>query len=202
MKNPKFWIKYILIVVFIVLAAALFISGYFRKRARDEGGVIKRQEEGWFVLFLRMIFAIPLLVVILLNIFYPRAVLWAHFSTPLYLQIIALVAMLCCVPLLWWVFRSIGKNISETILTKESQEFVTSGPYNWVRHPLYGSALVLLLSISLVFGDWIILGYGILGLLAFRLLVIPAEEKQLLDAFGDEYACYQARTGALLPWIK
>ena len=63
-------------------------------------------------------------------------------------------------------------------------------------------ALPLLMSISLAFGDWIILGYLIAGILAIRLLVIPAEEKQLLDTFGEDYERYRVRTGALLPWIR
>jgi protein-S-isoprenylcysteine O-methyltransferase Ste14 len=46
------------------------------------------------------------------------------------------------------------------------------------------------------------MGFGIFELLAFLRLIRPAEEKQLLDAFGEEYECYQARTGALMPWIR
>ena len=103
---------------------------------------------------------------------------------------------------IFWVFSNIGKNISETVLIKEGHELITSGPYRWIRHPLYSGALLLLFSISLVFEDWIIFGYSLIGLIAFRLLVIPEEEKQLLDAFGEEYECYQSRTGALLPWIR
>ena len=143
-----------------------------------------------------------MLSVLLLNIFYPPALAWAHFDAPLYLRIIGLVLAVICVPLLWWVFSSIGKNISETVLIKDEHELVTEGPYAWVRHPLYGTALLLLFSISLVFGDWIVLGFTVVGILAFRLLVIPAEEKGLLEAFGEDYECYQSRTGAMLPWIR
>jgi len=190
------------LIILLVLVITFGISASYRKRARDEGGTIKRQEEGWLVLVLRMGVALPLLIVILLNIFWPTTLVWVKFNSPQWLRILGLILAALCVPLFWWIFKSIGKNISETVLIKDEHELVTSGPYNWVRHPLYGTALVLLLSISLVFGDWIILGYTLAGVLAFRLLVIPAEEKQLLNAFGEEYECYQARTGALLPWIR
>ena len=59
------------LVILGVLLLAFGISASFRKRARDEGGTIKRQEEGWLVLVLRMSLALPLLIVILLNIFWP-----------------------------------------------------------------------------------------------------------------------------------
>jgi len=185
-----------------VLLLAFGISASFRKRARNEGGTIKRQEEGWRILIIRMGVALPLLAVILLNIFWPASLSWEKFDVPNWLQIAGAGLAVLCLPLLWWVFRSIGKNVSETVLIKDEHELVTSGPYRWVRHPLYGSALLLLLSISLVFGDWIILGYTLAGTLAFRLLVIPAEERQLLEAFGEDYECYQSRTRALLPWIR
>jgi len=185
-----------------VLLLAFGISASFRKRARDEGGTIKRQEEGWGILIIRMGVSLPLLAVILLNVFWPFSLSWAKFDVPNWLQTAGAGLAILCLPLLWWVFRSIGKNVSETVLIKDEHELVTSGPYRWVRHPLYGSALLLLLSISLVFGDWIILGYTLAGTLAFRLLVIPAEERQLLEAFGEDYECYQSRTRALLPWIR
>ena len=185
-----------------VLLLAFGISASFGKRARDEGGTIKRQEESWGILIIRMGVALPLLAVILLNVFWPSSLSWAKFDVPNWLQIAGTGLAILCLPLLWWVFRSIGKNVSETVLIKDEHELVTSGPYTVVRHPLYGSALLLLLSISLVFGDWIIFGYTLAGTLAFRLLVIPAEEKQLLDAFGEDYECYQSRTGALIPWIR
>jgi len=176
------------LIILGVLLLAFGISASFRKRARDEGGTIKRQEEGWGILALRMGTGLPLLIVIVLNIFWPASLSWAKFDIPNLLQIAGAGLAVLCLPLLWWVFRSIGKNISETVLIKDEHELVTSGPYTVVRHPLYGSALLLLLSISLTFGDWIILGYTLAGTLAFRLLVIPAEEKQLLDAFSEEYA--------------
>jgi len=190
------------IVILAVLLFSFGISAFFRKNAREQGGTINRQEEGWLALALRLGFALPLLAVLLLDIFWPALLTWAKFSSPVYLRFIGLGLVIICVPLLGWVFSSIGKNISETVLTKQSHELVTSGPYARVRHPLYGTVLLLLFSISLVFGDWIILGYSLAGALVFRLLVIPVEEKQLLDAFGEEYECYQARTGALLPWIR
>jgi protein-S-isoprenylcysteine O-methyltransferase Ste14 len=197
--NPEFIFR---AVCFGVLAAAFTISAVYRKRARDLGGTIERREEGWLALVLRMTVSLPLLAVLLLNIFWPASLSWAKFNPPAWLRYVSAALAVLCLPALEWVFRSIGKNISETVLIKDDHELVTRGPYQWVRHPLYGTALVMLMSFSFILGDWIIFGYSIAGLLAFRLLVIPVEEKKLLDAFGEDYECYQSRTGALLPWIR
>lgn len=187
--------------VLLIFIITLVIAGFFRNKARREGGMIKRQEEGWLALVIRIVVSIPLLIVLLLNIFYPLAMSWAKFNLPLLVQLFALVVGFLCIPFLLWVFLSIGKNISETILIKDEHELVMHGPYRWIRHPLYAGSLLLLISTSLVLADYVILGYAVVGLLAFRLLVIPAEEKQLLETFGEDYECYQSRTGAILPWI-
>ena len=190
------------IIIFVVLVLMFTISAFYRKRAREEGDVIERREEGIVVMIIRLFFGLSFLAVLLLNIFYPKILSWDKFTLPIYFRYIGTAIAIACVPLTWWVFKNIGKNVSETVLIKEDQELVTSGPYHWVRHPLYGTALLMLFSISITFGDWILLVGSLIGLIAFRLLIIPAEEKQLLDAFGEEYECYQARTGALLPWIR
>ena len=190
------------ILIFVVLVLLLTISVFYRKRAREEGDVIERREEGIGVMIIRLFIGLSFLAVLLLNIFYPRLLFWEKFSLPIYFRYIGTAIAIGCVPLFWWIFKNIGKNVSETVLTKEDHELVTSGPYRWVRHPLYSTALLMLFSISITFGDWILLIGSLVGLIAFRLLVIPAEEKQLLDAFGEKYECYQARTGALFPWIR
>jgi protein-S-isoprenylcysteine O-methyltransferase Ste14 len=190
------------VVIGLILAGTFFISAFYRRQAREIGGTIKRQEEGWLALTLRMVFALPLLLVLLLNIFYPTSLSWSKFHLPFIFRIAGAVVAGLCVPWLLWAFRSIGKNITETVLIKDTHELVTSGPYKWIRHPLYSGALILLFSVSLVFEDWILFSYSLAGLIAFRLLVIPAEEQMLLDAFGEEYECYQSRTGALLPWFR
>ena len=83
--------------------------------------------------------------------------------------------------------------------TKSDHELFTQGPYRWVRHPLYASALLVLFSLSLVASNWFLLGYAVIALLAFRCLVIPAEESRLIDAFGGAYQEYQRHTSALVP---
>jgi protein-S-isoprenylcysteine O-methyltransferase Ste14 len=190
------------VVVLLVLVSAFSISGYFRKRARESGDVIERKEEGGIVLALRMGFALPLLASLLLYVFYPPALSWTQITLPLWLRSLAAIIAVLCAPLIYWVFSSIGRNISETVLTKSDHQLVTHGPYRWVRHPLYSSALLLLCSISLIAGSWFIFAYFVVGTIAFRTLVIPAEEQKLIDAFGQDYRDYQHRSGALLPKLR
>ena len=194
-----------LVLRYSVLAVLLILSVIFfsyRRRIQEMEKLIKQQEEGWSPLALRLVFAVPLLAVLLLNIFYPQALFWSKIEVPLFLRVIGLIVAVLCIPLLWWIFQNIGNFISENVIKNEDHQSVTSGPYRVVRHPLYAGSLLLLISISLAFGDWTIFGYSLIGIITFRLLVIPAEEKQLLDVLGEDYECYQSRTGALFPWIR
>ena len=40
--------------------------------------------------------------------------------------------------LLIWTLRSLGPNLTDTVVTRQAHTLVTRGPYRWVRHPFYG----------------------------------------------------------------
>jgi protein-S-isoprenylcysteine O-methyltransferase Ste14 len=91
--------------------------------------------------------------------------------------------------------------VSETVLTKSHHELVISGPYQWIRHPLYTTGIVLVLAIGLIAASWFILLLALVALASIRLVVIPLEERELLTKFGNAYGAYMQRTGRLLPRV-
>ena len=190
------------IAILIVLMFTLSISAYYRRQARETGEVIERREEGTLVLILRMVSGLTFLSVLVLNIFFPSTLNWSKFEVPTALRFGAAILAALCVPFIRWVFRSIGRNISETVLTKDDHVLVTHGAYARIRHPLYTSSLLLLFAISITFGDWVILTFCVIGALVFRLLVIPTEEEKLIAAFGDQYEVYMQQTGAMIPKLR
>ncbi len=187
------------LIFLFILVSAFLISGTSRRRARQGGEVIARQEEGKVILFLRMFFALPLLISLFLYVGYPQLLAWARFPIPLWVRWMAVGTGLLGIPFTLWVFRTIGRNISETVLTKQDHQMVTSGPYRWIRHPLYASSLLMLFSFGVIASNWFLLLYSSIGLIAFRWLVIPVEEQHLIQKFGDTYRDYQNQTGALFP---
>lgn len=187
-------------MIFIgVFALGLSISTYYRRLARKSGEAISRRREGMLALILRTVMALPLLVAILFYTFAPRWMDWSAVSLPVWIRWVGAGLGIACLPLLWWVFSSIGSNISETVLTKREHELVTQGPYRWVRHPLYGVALLEILALSLIAGNWFMALLWLIGVLVFRYVVIPMEEAKLIAAFDGEYERYRAQTGALAP---
>jgi protein-S-isoprenylcysteine O-methyltransferase Ste14 len=102
--------------------------------------------------------------------------------------------------LLIWTFRSLGKNLTDTVVTRREHTLVTSGPYAWVRHPFYDTAALGIVAISLMAANWFIL---LTGALIVVLLIVRTtiEEEKLLARFGDSYREYMERTGRFFPKI-
>ena len=74
---------------------------------------------------------------------------------------------------------------------------IVRGPYRWVRHPLYLSALLMIWSYPDLTMDRLLLD------LSFTVWVIVAmrlEERGLVARFGEAYRCYQRQVPMLIPW--
>ena len=102
------------------------------------------------------------------------------------------------IPLAYWATRALGNNVTRTVVTRENHELITSGPYRWVRHPLYSVGILFFTGLILIAANWFMM---VLVLLTFPMLIIrlPKEEEMLIERFGDAYREYQRRTGRLLP---
>jgi protein-S-isoprenylcysteine O-methyltransferase Ste14 len=101
--------------------------------------------------------------------------------------------------LLEWSQRTLGPSWSDSPRLLAGQALVSSGPYRWVRHPIYAAFLLILGSILPVSGN-VALGGLWLAMTAIDIAERMAiEEALMLERFGDEYQRYIRRTGRLLP---
>lgn len=182
-----------------VFVACVSISAYHRFRARRAAETIARADEGPLMIAGRLLVALPLFGGVLVYLARPQWMEWASVGAPTWTRWMGAALGFLTVPAVHWVLTSLGANVSETVLTKRDHQLVTSGPYRWVRHPLYTAGIVLFLSIGLMAANWFILGWAFIALLAVRFVVIPREETYLESAFGAEYRTYRLGTGSMLP---
>ncbi len=190
--------RWIVIVVFFGNGG---ISAYFRRKAR-QSETIARAEEGVLLGLMRLVFALPLFLSILAYMINPAWMDWSSVSLPVWLRWGGAVLGVGVMPLMYWLFSTIGDNISETVLTKETHQLVTNGPYRWVRHPLYAVAPLMLIAVSLLAANWFIGGMTVIALVMIVLVVVPKEEANLIETFGDDYRAYMKRTGRLFPRLR
>ena len=131
----------------------------------------------------------------------PGWVGWARFSPPLSLRWGALALSLVCLLALISVLRTLGENITPVEFTREEHQLVMSGPYRWIRHPLYTFGGVFWTSLGVLSGLWpVVLGFtAIIILLALR---VPREEEELEKKFGERYRQYREKTGRFFPRLS
>lgn len=98
-----------------------------------------------------------------------------------------------------WARIHLGRNWSGTPSIKEEHELVTSGPYTFVRHPIYTGMLTAMIGSVLAGG--IIWGIVFVVFFIVFLFRIPLEERYMNELFPTQYPEYKKRTKALIPFI-
>jgi protein-S-isoprenylcysteine O-methyltransferase Ste14 len=95
--------------------------------------------------------------------------------------------------------RELGDLWSVHIEIRPKHRLVTTGPYHWIRHPIYASLLIELLGGTLLL-------HAPLSTCTFFALYLPVvvwrlrvEERAMIDHFGDAYRDYMSRVPALIP---
>jgi protein-S-isoprenylcysteine O-methyltransferase Ste14 len=134
----------------------------------------------------------------LLYFIWPPALDWTLLPIPDLLRWAGVVIATLSVASTWWVFRTLGLNVTRTSKPRDTATLVTSGPYRFVRHPFYVNVALAFGSLSLVTRSWwFIVWIGVaLALLAVR---TRREEANLEARFGDAWRAYAARTGRFIP---
>ena len=186
----------------VVFLTALGISARRRAEARRSAGTIARSREPLPLIAGRLVVALPLFGGVVVYLAHPSWMAWASLDLPGWARWLGVALGIAVIPSVHWVLTNLGANVSETVLTKQEHRLVTSGPYRWVRHPLYTTGIALFTSIGLMAANWWVLGLAAIALLAVRLVVVPREEAHLEAKFGDAYAQYRGGTGALLPSFR
>jgi protein-S-isoprenylcysteine O-methyltransferase Ste14 len=97
-----------------------------------------------------------------------------------------------------WARRHIGRNWSGTVTVKTDHVLVRSGPYAWVRHPIYTGLLTAILGTAIARGDLSGLLGVILCAIAFT-IKLRIEERWMRQAFGEAYDRYSKEVPALIP---
>ena len=87
-----------------------------------------------------------------------------------------------------------GRNFENTT------KLVKTGLYRYIRHPMYGSLLLLGLGMFLKSISW--QSFIIMMIIIVALFITcKVEEREMLKKFGDEYKAYISKTKMFIPYL-
>jgi protein-S-isoprenylcysteine O-methyltransferase Ste14 len=192
---PQAWLFILAYGVF------LLIYGAWGQR-NDPGQITERSNIGsnvktWDKIILS-IYTVLLFVMLIVAGLDAGQFRWA--VAPTLLQAIGWVGLLLAGGLIWWA-ASVNTFLSRwmRIQVDRGQQAVTTGPYRWVRHPMYGGVIIYMLSIPLVLGSIWALVPGILIIILY-VIRTALEDRTLREELPGyrEYAervCYRLIPG-------
>jgi protein-S-isoprenylcysteine O-methyltransferase Ste14 len=187
----------ILLVGFVFVAP---VGIYYRLRSRTNERLDRRQE-GWLTLLSLRPLALAFMAGLLVFLVKPSAMAWASFTLPDWLRWSGVGLAAAASGLIIWTFRTVGHNLTDTVVTRRDATLVIDGPYRWVRHPFYLAFAIAVIANTLVIANAYL---AITGIAAFLVMVgrTSIEERKLVERFGPAYLDYMRRTGRFLPRIR
>lgn len=100
-----------------------------------------------------------------------------------------------------WVLVTMGRFLMPGIAVYRDHRLVTTGPYRFLRHPLYSAVIALWLGAALGTMNWLLMVLWPIFLSTVILMPMRQEEELVRQKFGAEYAAYAERTARLVPGV-
>ncbi|MEZ5827804.1 MAG: isoprenylcysteine carboxylmethyltransferase family protein [Hyphomicrobiales bacterium] len=191
--------------VYLALSAVMSIAGGLWLARHDPalleerlGAVIQRDQKGWdraFMLAMSVLW-FGWLVLMALD---ARRYHWS--DMPLALQVLGFILICLGSWIIGLTFRENSYAAPVVKIQKDrAHKVISTGPYSYVRHPMYAGALLLIPGVPLLLGSW----WGLAASLVFIVLLAGRAvlEERTLKAELDGYAAYAARVRyRLLPHV-
>jgi protein-S-isoprenylcysteine O-methyltransferase Ste14 len=119
-------------------------------------------------------------------------------SSPI-LHVVGLILFASGLGLAIWARIYLGRNWGMPMTKRAQPELVTSGPYRFVRHPIYSGLLLAVLGTAFATNLYWLIVLAFLG--AYFTYSATVEERLMTTSFPDEYPSYRAHTRMLIPFV-
>ena len=185
-------------ILILGIAVIVPIGAYHRIKSQATGEKLDRRQEGIFILVTLRPIGIAFMAGLVKYMINPALMAWSSIALSNWLRWSGVVIGITGGLLLAVTFKTLGKNLTDTVVTRAAHTLVTRGPYRWVRHPFYLATALAVVANTLVTANWFL---ALTGGITFGLLVLRTriEEEKLIERFGEDYKEYMKRTGRLLP---
>jgi len=184
-----------IVVAGFVATVAIALPHRIKAATREP---LDRRKEGLFILATLRPAGAALWIGIIAYMVNPSTMSWSAVELPPAVRWTGALLTALGILLTGWTMPTLGRNLTDTVVTREEHSLVTSGPYRWIRHPFYMSMALVSFGAALVAANWFMF---VAAVVVFSLIAIRSrvEEEQLALRFGEPYRDYQRRTGRFLP---
>jgi protein-S-isoprenylcysteine O-methyltransferase Ste14 len=178
--------------------AFLAVGGYYRIQSQRSGERLDRTKEGWPILIGIRLFGLLTFGSTIAWLWKPALFGWASYPMPIGARWVGVAGFACSIGWLIWMFHTLGRNLTDTVVTRRNAYFVDHGPYRFVRNPMYSGIPIFGISLGLALGTWLL---PVAASVMFIMLALRTrtEEQYLLERFGDQYRAYSKRVGRFFP---
>jgi protein-S-isoprenylcysteine O-methyltransferase Ste14 len=181
-----------LIIIWVVFWAYWFFSAW-----RDRSPYKRRSSRCSILTFA----AIPaILWVIIVGRFAPWLLVARFLPDTLLVAVAGILITLCGTGFAIWARIHLGKNWSGQPAIRVDQKIVRTGPYRFVRHPIYTGLLIGVAGSAIATGSAMALCILVIVFVVF-VLKSRMEEKFLLEEFGEEYVRYRREVKGIIPFL-
>ena len=180
----------------IALVVEMIIRAPINKARKKENITERRissQENLILILLLAGMFIFPLVY---------SASPWldfANYSLPAWAGLVGTVLIIFALIVFWRAHVDLKTNWSPSLEIREKHDLITHGIYGYVRHPMYASQWLWVIAQPLLLQNWIAGWLNLFVFIIFYSLRVRAEEKLMIDTFGEQYRDYMKKVGGVLP---
>jgi len=193
MNNPNE--VYYRVTFFILWLIYLIVRLFYQRQIKtstEYTRVNENQEK-----FLFRIFSLAYLLLVLY--FLTTWIDFASLNFPQWLRWIGVIISISGIGLFAWSHQALGNNWTAILALAKEHQLVTSGPYRYVRHPMYSAFFVIGAGFFILSANWLLALIYFVPLTTMYFARVNKEEQMMIDRFGDEYREYMKKTGRIFP---
>jgi protein-S-isoprenylcysteine O-methyltransferase Ste14 len=128
---------------------------------------------------------------------------FANYNLPTWMGWLGVLLLACGLFVFARSHIDLKSNWSPSLEIRADHTLVTNGIYRIIRHPMYASQWIWVIAQILLLQNWLAGPIGLIFFIPFYFLRVQAEEKMMLDTFGEQYRVYMTKTGGVIPrWLK
>jgi protein-S-isoprenylcysteine O-methyltransferase Ste14 len=182
------------LVVFGVALSVFVVQEFSHGFGTPQGASIR--DDRWSLIYLD---ALPVVLVgaSVLTSF----VGWGAWPASRAVFVAGIMVLVLGVALRQWSHIVLGRFHQAVVTIHVDHELVTTGPYRYLRHPMYTGSSVAFLGIGLALGTWPSFVLSFLGTAPAILRRILVEERAMAESLGRRYHDYAQDRARLVPWV-